>query len=44
LAAEVLKGNSIEILVTLLDGDSEAKGWGCDMSYDYIRINGDYRT
>ncbi|MDP3386796.1 MAG: bifunctional ornithine acetyltransferase/N-acetylglutamate synthase [Eubacteriales bacterium] len=44
LAAEVLKGNSIEILVTLMDGDCEAKGWGCDMSYDYIRINGDYRT
>jgi glutamate N-acetyltransferase/amino-acid N-acetyltransferase len=44
LAAEILKGNSIEILVTLMDGDSEAKGWGCDMSYDYIRINGDYRT
>lgn len=44
LAAEVLKGNSIEILVTLMDGDGEAKGWGCDMSYDYIRINGDYRT
>jgi glutamate N-acetyltransferase/amino-acid N-acetyltransferase len=44
LAAEVLKGNSIEILVTLMDGDSDAKGWGCDMSYDYIRINGDYRT
>ncbi|MBV1756749.1 MAG: bifunctional ornithine acetyltransferase/N-acetylglutamate synthase [Dethiosulfatibacter sp.] len=44
LAAEVLKGNSIEIQVNLLDGDSEAKGWGCDMSYDYIRINGDYRT
>ena len=44
LAAEVLKGNSIEILVNLMDGDFEAKGWGCDMSYDYIRINGDYRT
>jgi glutamate N-acetyltransferase/amino-acid N-acetyltransferase len=44
LAAEVLKGNSIEILVTLMDGEYDAKGWGCDMSYDYIRINGDYRT
>ena len=25
-------------------GDAEAKAWGCDLTYDYVKINGDYRT
>ncbi len=44
VAAEVLKGNSVEIILVLKDGHADAEAWGCDMSYDYIRINGDYRT
>jgi len=25
-------------------GDAEATAWGCDLTYDYVKINGDYRT
>ena len=34
----------IEILVSLNDGTVDAKAWGCDLTYDYVKINGDYRT
>ena len=44
LAKQVLLENEIEILVTLGDGPYEATAWGCDLTYDYVKINGDYRT
>jgi glutamate N-acetyltransferase/amino-acid N-acetyltransferase len=44
LAAEILKGYTIEVIITMKDGDGKAEGWGCDMSYEYVRINGDYRS
>ncbi len=44
LAKEVLLENEIEILVTLGDGPYSATAWGCDLTYDYVKINGDYRT
>ena len=44
IASEVLKGSAIEVLITLKDGDASTIGWGCDMSYEYVRINGDYRS
>ena len=34
----------IEILVGLGDGEYSANAWGCDLTYDYVKINGDYRT
>ena len=43
-AAKVLKEDEIEILVDLGCGDVTAKAWGCDLTYDYVKINGDYRT
>ena len=43
-AAMVLQENEIEILVDLGCGSSTAKAWGCDLTYDYVKINGDYRT
>ena len=43
-AKEILLENEIEILVSLGDGDANAVAWGCDLTYDYVRINGDYRT
>ena len=43
-AAKVLKEDEIEILVDLGCGDATAKAWGCDLTYDYVKINGDYRT
>ena len=43
-AADVLSAKEIDILVTLRDGDGSAVAWGCDLTYDYVKINGDYRT
>jgi len=44
VAKEVLLQKEIEILVGLNDGDAKACAWGCDLTYDYVKINGDYRT
>ena len=41
---EILLENEIEILITLDSGDAVATAWGCDLTYDYVKINGDYRT
>ena len=43
-AAKVLKEDEIQILVDLGSGDFTAQAWGCDLTYDYVKINGDYRT
>ena len=44
LAKKVLLEKEIEILVTAGDGPFQATAWGCDLTYDYVKINGDYRT
>ena len=44
LAKEILLEKSIEILISLGDGNGVATAWGCDLTYDYVKINGDYRT
>ena len=44
LAKEVLSERELEVLVTLGDGTAAATAWGCDLTYDYVKINGDYRT
>lgn len=43
-AKEILLENEIQIIVDLNRGNSEAIAWGCDLSYEYVRINGDYRS
>ena len=43
-AKEILLEKEIDILVNLNSGSAEAKAWGCDLTYDYVKINGDYRT
>ncbi len=43
-AKEILLEKEIDILVSLGEGDGTATAWGCDLTYDYVRINGDYRT
>lgn len=43
-AKEILLEKEITILVTLGDGESRAEAYGCDLTYDYVKINGDYRT
>ena len=44
LAKEILLEKEIEIVITLKAGDSSAVAGGCDLTYDYVTINGDYRT
>ncbi len=44
VAKKVLSEKEIEILIGLGDGDAVAVAWGCDLTYDYVKINGDYRT
>ena len=44
IAKEILLEKEIEILVSLGSGDCTASAWGCDLTYDYVKINGDYRT
>lgn len=43
-AAEILKEDEIEILIELNSGTVSATAWGCDLTYDYVKINGDYRS
>ena len=43
-AKEILLESEIGILISLNSGESEATAWGCDLTYDYVKINGDYRT
>ena len=43
-AKEILLEKEIDILIALGDGSACATAWGCDLSYEYVKINGDYRT
>ena len=43
-AKVVLSADEIFIKVNLNQGEVEAKAWGCDLTYDYVKINGDYRS
>ena len=43
-AAEILKEDEIEIIIELNSGTASATAWGCDLTYDYVKINGDYRS
>ena len=43
-ALQILKERKIQITIALTDGEAEATAWGCDLSYEYVKINGEYRT
>ena len=43
-AKKILLEKEIEVLVDLHQGTTASAAWGCDLTYDYVRINGDYRT
>ncbi|MBP3889234.1 MAG: bifunctional ornithine acetyltransferase/N-acetylglutamate synthase [Cellulosilyticum sp.] len=43
-AKKILEEKEITILVKMGEGDAQVTAWGCDFSYDYVRINGDYRS
>ena len=44
IAKEILLEDEIDIIIKLNDGEFASKAWGCDLTYDYVKINGDYRT
>ena len=44
LGKKVLSEKEIDILVNLNSGSVSSTAWGCDLTYDYVKINGDYRT
>ena len=44
IAKEVLLEDEIDILINLNNGEYSSTAWGCDLTYDYVKINGDYRT
>ena len=44
LALKILECREVQILVNLKQGTGTATAWGCDLTYDYVKINGDYRT
>ena len=44
LAKRILTEDEVEIRVRMGEGDAACTCWGCDITYDYIKINGDYRT
>ena len=43
-AKKILSASAVEILVQCEDGNASGTAWGCDLTYDYVKINGDYRT
>lgn len=43
-AKEILLEDEITVLVDLKDGEATATAYGCDLTYEYVKINGDYRT
>ena len=44
VAKKILSESEIEILIELNAGSAVSTAWGCDLTYDYVKINGDYRT
>lgn len=44
LAKKILSEHEVSIIINVNEGDYTATCWGCDLTYDYVRINGDYRT
>lgn len=43
-ATEILSGKEVTAIADMKTGTSEATAWGCDLTYDYVKINGDYRS
>ena len=43
-AKKIMSEQAVEILVQCGEGNAEGTAWGCDLTYDYVKINGDYRT
>ena len=44
LATKILSANPVRCEVNVHDGEFEATAWGCDLTYEYVSINADYRS
>ena len=43
-ALEIIREKEIQVLIDMKNGNASVTGWGCDLTYDYVKINADYRT
>lgn len=43
-ATKILSEEEVTVLVDMKMGEEEAAAWGCDLTYDYVKINADYRS
>ncbi len=43
-ALKIMKADAVTVFVDMHEGDQEATAWGCDLTYDYVKINADYRS
>ncbi|HKK65376.1 MAG TPA: bifunctional ornithine acetyltransferase/N-acetylglutamate synthase, partial [Clostridia bacterium] len=43
-AAAILAAAAVEVVIRLYEGTGMATAWGCDLTYEYVKINGSYRT
>ena len=44
VATELLSKEHVTVVANMNEGTEEATAWGCDLTYDYVKINGDYRS
>ena len=44
VATKILGAEEVTIFVDMHEGDAQATAWGCDLTYDYVKINADYRS
>ncbi len=43
-ALKIMKADAVTVFVNMNEGSEEATAWGCDLTYDYVKINADYRS
>ena len=43
-AKKILSREAVTVVCDMKEGEAEATAWGCDLTYDYVKINGDYRS
>ena len=43
-ALSIMKADAVTVYVDMHEGSSSATAWGCDLTYDYVKINADYRS
>jgi glutamate N-acetyltransferase/amino-acid N-acetyltransferase len=43
-AKSILVQDEIKVVCDMKEGEAQATAWGCDLTYDYVKINGDYRS